>query len=36
VPPFNEMREQFKQRAQQQQIQKLVGELRAKSKIEER
>ncbi len=36
VPPFNEMREQFKQRAQQQQIQKLVVDLRSKSKIEER
>ncbi|HUL97701.1 MAG TPA: peptidylprolyl isomerase [Usitatibacter sp.] len=36
VPPFNEMREQFKQRAQQQQIQKMVVDLRSKSKIEER
>jgi len=36
VPPFNEMRQQFMQRAQQQQIQKLVMELRQKAKIEER
>jgi peptidyl-prolyl cis-trans isomerase C len=36
VPPFNEMREQFKQRAQQQQVQKLVMDLRSKAKIEER
>ena len=36
VPPFNEMREQFKQRAQQQAIQKLVADLRSKAKIEER
>ncbi len=36
VPPFNEMRQQFMQRAQQQQVQKLVMELRSKAKIEER
>jgi len=36
VPPFNEMREQFRQRAQQQAIQKLVADLRSKAKIEER
>ena len=36
VPPFTEMREQFKQRAQQQAIQKLVMDLRSKAKIEER
>jgi peptidyl-prolyl cis-trans isomerase C len=36
VPPFNEMKEQFRQRAQQQQIQKLVMDLRSKAKIEER
>jgi peptidyl-prolyl cis-trans isomerase C len=36
VPPFTELKEQFRQRAQQQQIQKLVAELRSKAKIEER
>ena len=36
VPPFNEMKEKFRQRAQQEQIQKLVMELRQKAKIEER
>jgi peptidyl-prolyl cis-trans isomerase C len=36
VPPFAEMREQFKQRAQQQAIQKVVMDLRSKAKIEER
>ncbi|HTS85357.1 MAG TPA: peptidylprolyl isomerase [Usitatibacter sp.] len=36
VPPFNEMRQQFQQRAQQQAIQKLVADLRSKAKIEER
>ena len=36
VPSFDEMKQQFRQRAQQQQIQKLVAELRAKAKIEER
>jgi len=36
VPPFNEMREQFRQRAQQQAIQKVVADLRSKAKVEER
>jgi peptidyl-prolyl cis-trans isomerase C len=36
VPPFTELKDQFRQRAQQQQIQRLVGELRSKAKIEER
>jgi len=36
VPPFAELKEQFRQRAQQQQIQKLVADLRSKAKIEER
>jgi peptidyl-prolyl cis-trans isomerase C len=36
VPPFPEMREQFKQRAQQQAIQKFVADLRSKAKVEER
>ena len=36
VPPFSELKDQFRQRAQQQQIQKLVAELRSKAKIEER
>jgi peptidyl-prolyl cis-trans isomerase C len=36
VPEFTEVKEQFKQRAQQQQIQKMVLELRQKAKIEER
>jgi len=36
VPPFNEMKQQFLQRAQQQQVQKLVLELRSKAKVEER
>ena len=36
VPEFSELKEQFRQRAQQQQIQKLVGDLRSKAKIEER
>ncbi|HLX24664.1 MAG TPA: peptidyl-prolyl cis-trans isomerase [Usitatibacter sp.] len=36
VPPFAEMREQFRQRAQQQAIQKVVADLRAKAKVEER
>ncbi len=36
VPPFTEMREQFRQRAQQQAIQKVVADLRSKAKIEER
>jgi peptidyl-prolyl cis-trans isomerase C len=36
VPEFNDLKEQFRQRAQQQQIQKLVMDLRSKAKIEER
>jgi peptidyl-prolyl cis-trans isomerase C len=36
VPEFAEMKEQFRQRAQQQQIQKMVMDLRGKAKIEER
>ncbi len=36
VPEFNDIKEQFRQRAQQQQIQKLVMDLRAKAKVEER
>jgi peptidyl-prolyl cis-trans isomerase C len=36
VPPFSELKDQFRQRAQQQQIQKLVADLRSKAKIEER
>src|SRR5688572_18914308 len=36
VPEFTEVKEQFKQRAQQQQIQKMVVDLRQKAKIEER
>ncbi|HUQ29033.1 MAG TPA: peptidyl-prolyl cis-trans isomerase [Usitatibacter sp.] len=36
VPPFAELKEQFRQRAQQQQVQKLVMELRQRAKIEER
>jgi len=36
VPEFNEVKEQFRQRAQQQQIQKLVMELRSKAKVDER
>ncbi|APV52173.1 hypothetical protein BWI17_22370 [Betaproteobacteria bacterium GR16-43] len=36
VPEFAELKEQFRQRAQQQQIQKLVSELRSKAKVEER
>ena len=36
VPEFAEMKEQFRQRAQQQQVQKLVFDLRQKAKIEER
>jgi len=36
VPEFKDLKEQFKQRAQQQQIQKLVADLRAKAKVEER
>jgi peptidyl-prolyl cis-trans isomerase C len=36
VPAFDEVKEQFRQRAQQQQIQKLVMDLRSKAKVEER
>ena len=36
VPEFTEVKEQFRQRAQQQQIQKMVLELRQKAKIEDR
>ena len=36
VPGFDELKEQFRQRAQQQQIQKLVMDLRSKAKVEER
>jgi peptidyl-prolyl cis-trans isomerase C len=36
VPEFTDMKEQFRQRAQQQQIQKLVMDLRSKAKVEER
>jgi peptidyl-prolyl cis-trans isomerase C len=36
VPEFNEVKEQFKQRAQQQQIQRMVVDLRQKAKVEER
>ena len=34
VPEFNEVKEQFRQRAQQQMIQKMVMDLRTKAKIE--
>lgn len=36
VPPFEEMKEQFRQRAQQQQVQKMMMDLRSKAKVEER
>ena len=36
VPEFAELKEQFRQRAQQQQVQKMVMDLRQKAKIEER
>jgi peptidyl-prolyl cis-trans isomerase C len=36
VPPFTELKEQFRQRAQQQQVQKMVMDLRNRAKIEER
>jgi peptidyl-prolyl cis-trans isomerase C len=36
VPPFSELKDQFRSRAQQQQIQKLVMDLRSKAKVEER
>jgi peptidyl-prolyl cis-trans isomerase C len=36
VPEFSEIKEQFRQRAQQAQIQKLVMDLRSKAKVEDR
>ena len=36
VPEFSEVKEQFRQRAQQQQIQKMVMDLRQKAKVEDR
>ena len=36
VPEFSELKEQFRQRAQQAQVQKLVQDLRSKAKVEER
>jgi len=36
VPDFAEMKEQFRQRAQQQMVQKMVMDLRSKAKIEDR
>jgi peptidyl-prolyl cis-trans isomerase C len=36
VPEFAEIKEQFRQRAQQQQVQKMVMDLRSKAKVEER
>jgi peptidyl-prolyl cis-trans isomerase C len=36
VPEFSELKEQLRQRAQQQQIQKMVADLRSKAKVEER
>jgi peptidyl-prolyl cis-trans isomerase C len=36
VPEFAEVKEQFRQRAQQQQIQKMVMDLRSKAKVDER
>jgi peptidyl-prolyl cis-trans isomerase C len=36
VPEFSEVKEQFRQRAQQQQVQKLVMDLRSKAKVEDR
>jgi len=36
VPEYAEIKEQFRQRAQQQQVQKLVMELRSKAKVDER
>jgi peptidyl-prolyl cis-trans isomerase C len=36
VPPFAELKEQFRQRAQQAQIQKMVMDLRQKAKVEDR
>jgi peptidyl-prolyl cis-trans isomerase C len=36
VPEFAEIKDQFRQRAQQQQVQKMVMDLRSKAKVEER
>ena len=36
VPEFTEIKEQFRQRAQQQAIQKMVMDLRQKAMVEER
>ena len=36
VPEFSEVKEQFRQRAQQQQVQKMVMDLRSKAKVEDR
>jgi peptidyl-prolyl cis-trans isomerase C len=36
VPAFAEMKEQFRQRAQQQQVQRFVMDLRQKAKVDER
>ncbi|HUP30235.1 MAG TPA: peptidylprolyl isomerase [Usitatibacter sp.] len=36
VPEFTEVKEQFRQRAQQQQVQKMVMDLRSKAKVEDR
>jgi peptidyl-prolyl cis-trans isomerase C len=36
IPAFDEVKQQFAQRAQQEQIQKLVGELRSKAKVEDK
>ena len=36
VPEFNDVKEQFRQRAQQQQIQRLVSDLRSRAKVEDR
>jgi peptidyl-prolyl cis-trans isomerase C len=36
VPEFAEVKEQFRQRAQQQQVQKMVMDLRSKAKVEDR
>jgi peptidyl-prolyl cis-trans isomerase C len=36
VPSFAEIKEQFRQRAQQQEMQRFVAELRAKAKVDER
>jgi peptidyl-prolyl cis-trans isomerase C len=36
VPSFDEVKEQFRQRARQQQVQKLLADLRTKAKVEER